>query len=70
MLICFIDLKSRLWKRHKMLGKPCILSLFHNKFNNAGAWMLDSVYHTLKSHFWCENFVIVMYVTLLWTSFI
>ena len=44
-----------------MLGLPSILSLFRNKFNkfnNAGAGMLDSIYHmtfiktTLKSHFW------------------
>ena len=39
-------------KRDKMQGLPSILSLFPNKlnkFNNTGAWMLDSIYHmTLK----------------------
>ena len=31
-----------------MRGLPNILSLFHNefdKFNNTGAWMLDSIYY-------------------------
>ena len=41
-----------------MQGLPSILSFFHNKFdkfNNAGATMLDLIYHMtkiiLKSHF-------------------
>ena len=38
-----------------MPGLSSILSLFHNifnKFNNAGAWMLDSIYQmTLKKYF-------------------
>ena len=72
----FISLLYSLRKRDKMLGKPCILSLFrneYNKLNNTRARMLDSIYHmtnTLKSHFWRKkryNFVI-MYVALLWTS--
>ena len=60
-----------------MRGLSSILSLFRNEFNkfdNARARMLDSIYHmtnTLKSHFWrkknCYNFV-SMYATLLWTS--
>ena len=41
-----------MWKRDKLLDKPRILSLFHNKFdnfNNTGAQILDSIYHmTLK----------------------
>ena len=41
-----LNLLSKLRKRDKMRGLPCILSLFHNefnKFNNAGAGMLDSI---------------------------
>ena len=43
-----LNLLNELRKRDKMLGKPCILSLFRNffnKFNNTGALMLDSIYH-------------------------
>ena len=42
-------LLNELWKRDKVRGLPSILSLFHNefnKFNNTGARMLDSIYHT------------------------
>ena len=39
-------------KRDEMRGLSSILSFFRNefnKFNNIGAWMLDSIYHmTLK----------------------
>ena len=45
-----------------MRDLPSILALFHNefdKFNNAGARMLDSIYHmTLKSHFWRKSLYI------------
>ena len=43
-----LNLLNMLRKRDKMLGKPCILSLFlnsFNKFNNTRAGMLDSVYN-------------------------
>ena len=43
-----LNLLNKLRKSNKMLGKPCILSLFLNffkKFNNTGARMLDSFYH-------------------------
>ena len=74
-----LNLLNQLGKRDKMRGLPSILSLFRNefnKFNNARARMLDSIYHmtnTLKSHFWRKKNVIisslhVMYATLLWTS--
>ena len=46
------NLLNELRKRDKMRGSPSILSLFCNKlnkFNNAGALMLDSIYHkTIK----------------------
>ena len=48
-----------------MRGLSIILSLFRkefNKFNNARARMLDSIYHmtnTLKSHFWRKNVIIL-----------
>ena len=51
-----------------MQGLPSILSFFRNefnKFNNAGARMLDSIYHiTLKIRWKSYDFVI-MYATLL-----
>ena len=73
-----LNLLNELGKRDKMRGLSSILSLFRkefNKFNNARARMLDSIYHMtlrllLKSHFWRKkgyNFLI-MYATLLWTS--
>ena len=43
-----LNLLNPLLKRDKMLGKPRILSLFHNefnKFNNTRAGMLDSIYY-------------------------
>ena len=48
-----LNLLNELWESDKMWGLPRILSLFRNefdnKFNNTGAWMLDSVYQlTLK----------------------
>ena len=47
-----LNLLNELGKSDKMLNKPRILSLFHNKFdkfNNTGAQTLDSIYHmTLK----------------------
>ena len=60
-----LNLLNSLRKRDKMLGNPCILSLFpnlFNKFNNTRAGMLDSIYHmthTLKSHFWRKNIIIL-----------
>ena len=52
-----------------MRGLPSILSLFRNefnKFNNARARMLDSIYHmtnTLKSDFWRKNVIILSLCT-------
>ena len=54
-----LNLLKELRKRDKMRGLPRILSLFlnlFNKFNNAGARMLDSIYYmttknTLKNFF-------------------
>ena len=47
-----LNLLNELRKRDKMRGLSSVLSLFRNefnKFNNAGAGMLDSIYHmTLK----------------------
>ena len=40
-----LNLLNELGKRHNMRGLPSILSLFRNKFNNARARMLDSIYH-------------------------
>ena len=43
-----LNLLNELRKRDKMGGLPSILSLFRNefnKFNNAGAGMLDSICH-------------------------
>ena len=45
-----------------MRGLPSILSHFCNecnKLNNTGARMLDSIYHTLKSHFCGKNGIIL-----------
>ena len=44
-----LNLLNELRKRYKIGGLPSILSLFpnlFNKFNNTGARMLDSIYHT------------------------
>ena len=51
-----LNLSNKFEKRDKMRGLPSILFLFHNKFNNTRARMLDSIYHndikiTLKYHF-------------------
>ena len=62
-----LNLLNELGKRDKMRGLPSILSLFRNefnKFNNARARMLDSIYHmTLRilkrSHFWRKNAIIM-----------
>ena len=43
-----LDLLNELSKRDKMRGLSSILSLFRNEFNkinNAGARMLDYIYH-------------------------
>ena len=43
-----LNILNKLRKRDKMGGLPSILSLFHNdfnKFNNARARMLESIYH-------------------------
>ena len=74
-----LNLLNKLGKRDKMRGLPSILSLFRNKFNkfnNAGARMLDSIYRmtmmtskSLKNHIlgvkrsrFCH-----FYATLKWT---
>ena len=48
----FLKLLHELGKRDKMRGLPSIIFLFRNefnKFNKAGAQMLDTIYHmTLK----------------------
>ena len=63
-----LNLLNELGKRDKMRGLRSILSLFRNelnKFNNAKARMLESIYHmtnTLKCNFWRKkryNFVIL-----------
>ena len=49
-----LNLLNELGKRDKMRGLRSILSLFRNefnKFNNAGARMLDSIYHMTLSIF-------------------
>ena len=64
-----LNLLNELGKRDKMRGLPSILSLLRNefnKFNNAGARMLDSIYHMtniLKSHFCCKNVIILSLCT-------
>ena len=56
-----LNLLNKLGKRDQMRGLPSILSLFcnkFNKFNNARAGMLDSIYHmTLKL---LENHIFVV----------
>ena len=54
-----LNLLIELRKGDKMLGLSSILSHFHkefNKFNNAGARMLDSIYHTTLRLFCNRNF--------------
>ena len=65
-----LNLLNELWKRDQMRGLPSILSLFFrnklNKFNNARAQMLYSIYHmtnSLKSHFWRKNVIILSLCT-------
>ena len=61
-----LNLLNELGKRDKMRGLPSILSLFpneFNKFNNTKARMLDSIYHTMKSHFWRKNVIILSLCT-------
>ena len=64
-----LNLLNELGKRDKMRGLPSILSLLRkefNKFNNARAQMLDSIYHmtnTLKSHFLRKNVIILSLCT-------
>ena len=56
-----LNLLKELRKRGKMRGLPCMLYFFRNefnKFNNAGAQLLDSYHMTLKLlkiAFWPEN---------------
>ena len=59
-----VNLLNKLRKSDKMLGLQSILSIFcnkFNKFNNMGAWMLDSILLsydikiTLKLYFWHEK---------------
>ena len=43
-----LNLLNGLGKRYQMRGLPSIISLFRNEFHefdNAGARMLDSIYH-------------------------
>ena len=50
-----LNLLNELGKRDKMRGLPSILSLFLNelnKFNNARARMLDSIYHMTLRLLW------------------
>ena len=62
-----LNLLNKLEKRDKMRGLPSILSLFRSvfdKFNNTGAWMLDSIYHMslklLMNHIYgCEKIKIL-----------
>ena len=45
-----LNLLNQFRKSDKTQGSQSILSLFHNKFNkfnNTGALMLDSIYHTI-----------------------
>ena len=49
-----LNLINELSNRDKMQGLSNFLSLFpneFNKFNNTRVQMIDSIYHTLKSHF-------------------
>ena len=63
-----LNLLNELGKRDKMRGLPSILSLFRNefnKFNNARAHILDSIYHmtnTLKPHFWQKTLSFCHYI--------
>ena len=57
-----LNLLNEVGKSDRMRGLPSILLLFRKsliKINNAGAPMLDSIYHMtlneIKSHFWREN---------------
>ena len=50
-----LNLLNDLGKSDKMRGLPSILSRFRkefNKFNNTGAWMLDSIYHMTYTLLW------------------
>ena len=54
-----LNLLNKLRKTDKMGGLPSILSLFpneFNKFNNTGAWMLDSIYQMILKLFWNHIF--------------
>ena len=59
--VSLLNSLKELRKRGKMRGLPCMLYFFRNKFNkfnNAGARMLDSYHMTsklLKIAFWPEN---------------
>ena len=49
-----LNLLNKLGKSDKMWGLPGILLLFRNKFNkfnNTGAWMLDSIYHMTLNYY-------------------
>ena len=64
-----LNLLNELGKSDKMRGLLSILSLFRNefnKFNNAKARMLESIYHmtnTLKCNFWRKNVIILSLCT-------
>ena len=59
--VSLLNSLKQLRKRGKMRGLPCMLYFFRNKFNkfnNAGARMLDSYHMTsklLKIAFWPEH---------------
>ena len=58
-----LNLLNELRKRDKMRGLLSILSLFRNeldKFNNTGAWMLDSIFHMTLKLFWNHIFGVKM----------
>ena len=60
-------------ERYKMPGLTSILSLFRiefNNLNNTGAWMLEYIYHMMKSNFWRKKLYkfVILYATMLWTS--
>ena len=73
-----LNLLNKLKKRDKMQGLLSIILLFcdkFNKFNNIGAWMLDSIYHMILIVLWNHVFGKEMlkfchtYATLTWDSF-
>ena len=61
-----LNLLNELGKRNKMRGLPSFLSLFRNefnKFNNARARVLDSIYHMTLRLISCKNVIILSLCT-------